>query len=191
MIGQMRDCETISLQRMKAWWTCSELRSPRLSAEYHDDPRVPPLAAKIGTTSFEQLPAAEVAALAEIFDAFRGRTLSHYWADIKAFAIERWSADQLGRVYAMSEVDPMAEGRYRPLSVYAASARPSGAAARLDPRAAADRVPLNSPPRFPDPLIVGLYKGLQVLIDGYFRSILFLRRARMEESIRVLAPIAR
>jgi hypothetical protein len=183
--------ETVSLQRMKARWTYSELRSPRLTSEYQDDPRVPPLCSKIQNVAFERLSAAEVEALAQIFEAFRGRILSHYWSDVQAFTVEEWSADKLGQVYAMSEVDPQGEGRYRPFAVYARSPRPTGADALLDPRVAADKVPLTPPLRAPDPLIVGLYHGFQVLIDGYFRGILFMRSAGTNERIAVLVPIAR
>ncbi len=91
----------------------------------------------------------------------------------------------------LSELDPLGEGRYQPLAVYAASPRPTGATARLDPRVAADQVPLTVPLRAPDPLIIGLYKGFQVLIDGYFRGILFIRSAQTNERIAVLVPIAR
>ena len=51
----MRPGEAVSLQRMKAWWAYSEVRSLRLTEEYRIDPRVPPLSAKIETlcaTSF-------------------------------------------------------------------------------------------------------------------------------------------
>ncbi len=84
----MKPGEAISLQRMKAWWAYSEIRSPRLTEEYQIDPRVPPLRAKIGTVAFERLSAFEVNALAEIFETFRGRYLNHYWADVREFVIE-------------------------------------------------------------------------------------------------------
>jgi hypothetical protein len=38
----MRLGEAVSLQRMKAWWAYSEIRSPLLTEEYRIDPRVPP-----------------------------------------------------------------------------------------------------------------------------------------------------
>ena len=148
-----------------------------------------PLGAKIETVAFECLSAFDIDALAEIFETFRGSYLKHYWAGVREFVIEEWSADQLGRVYAMSELDPSGEGRYRPFAEYAASPRPTSAAARLDPRIAADKVPLTTALRTPDPLIIGLYKGFQVLIDGYFRGLLFMRSASPGERIAVLAPV--
>ncbi len=101
----MRPGEVVSLQRMKAWWTYTEIRSPRLTEEYQVDPRVPPLLAKVGRVAFKSLSALEIDALAEIFETFRGSYLNQYWADVREFVIEEWSAEQLGRVYAMSEVD--------------------------------------------------------------------------------------
>jgi hypothetical protein len=77
----------------------------------------------------------------------------------------------------MSEADPAREGRFHPFAVYAASPRPTGPSARRDPQIAADNVPLTTALRAPDPLIVGLYKGFRVLIDGYFRGLLFVQSA--------------
>jgi hypothetical protein len=162
----MRPGEAVSLQRTKAWWAYTEIRSPRLTEEYRIDPRVPPLCAKIETVAFECLSAFEFNALAEIFETFRGSYLNHYCADVREFVIEEWSAEQLGRVYAMSEVDPSGEGRYQSFAVYAASPRPTGSTAHLDPRVAADKVPLTAALRAPDPLVIGRYKGFEVLIDG-------------------------
>jgi len=185
----MKAGETVSLQRMKAWWAYTEIRSSRLTEEYQIDPRVPPLCAKIGAVAFECLSAFEVDALAEIFETFRGSYLNHYWADVREFVIEEWSAEQSGRVYAMSELDPSGEGRYQPFVVYAAAPLPTGPTAWLDPRVAADKVPLTTTLRAPDPLIIGRYKGFQVLIDGYFRGLLFLRSALPDERIAVLVPV--
>ena len=61
----MKPGEVVSLQRMKAWWTYTEIRSPRLTEEYQIDPRVPPLLAKVRTEAFKSLSAFEIDALAE------------------------------------------------------------------------------------------------------------------------------
>ena len=183
--------EVVSLQRVKAWWAYTEIRSPRLMPEYQRDPRVPPLRAKIETAAFEHLSAFEVAALEEIFEIFRGDLLSHYLVDVREFVIKEWSANQLAQVYAMSELDPLGEGRYRPFEIYAASQRPTGPHARLDPRVAADNVPMTTVLRTPDPLVIGIYKGFRVLIDGYFRGILFMRSASPGERVPLLVPIRR
>jgi hypothetical protein len=187
----MKTGEAVSVQRMKAWWAYSEIRSPRLTAIYQRNPKVPPLYARIKTFAFESLSAFEVDALAEVFEASRGRLLNHYWADVREFVVDEWSADQLGQVYAMSEADPAKEGRFKPFAVYAASPRPTGPAVRRDPRIAADQVPLTTALRAPDPLVVGLYSGFQVLIDGYFRGLVFMRSATPDERVAMLVPVPR
>ncbi|MGA8615976.1 MAG: hypothetical protein WB760_30685 [Xanthobacteraceae bacterium] len=186
--GKMKAGEVVSLQKMKARWVCSEIRSPRLAEHYQIDPRVPPLRAKIETAAFECLAASEIDALVEIFETYRGSYLSHYWADVREFVIEEWSADQLDRVYAMSEVDSSGEGRYRPFAVFAAAPRPTGPTAQIDPRVAADKTPLSTALLTPDPLVVGRYEDVHVLIDGYFRALVFMRSASPGERIAVLVP---
>ena len=120
--------EVVSLQRVKAWWAYTEIRSPRLMPEYQRDPRVPPLRAKIETAAFEHLSAFEVAALEEIFEIFRGDLLSHYLVDVREFVIEEWSANQLAQVYAMSELDPLGEGRLPTIRDLCRITAPDGAA---------------------------------------------------------------
>jgi hypothetical protein len=186
----MKCGDTISLKEMKTRWAFSEIQSPRLAAHYHLDPRVPPLSARTGTATFESLSEADVDALVDIFETFRGNYLRHYWADVRSFVVEEWSADQLGRIYVMSEVDPAGAGRFQTFSAYAVAARPTGAAARLDPRLAADGVPSDTVLPASNPLVVGQYKDFRVLIDGYFRGLIFMRSAAPAERIAVLVPVA-
>jgi hypothetical protein len=187
----MKAGEVVSVQRMKARWAYSEIRSPRLTAVYQRNPRVPPLYVKVTTFAFEDLSEFEVDALVEIFETARGRLLNHYWSEVREFVLEEWSADQLGQVYAMSEADPWREGRFHPFAAYAASPRPTGPNAGRDPRVAAHNVPLTTTLPELDPLVIGFYKGLQVLIDGYFRGLIFLRSAAPGERVAILVPVLR
>jgi hypothetical protein len=187
----MKAGDRVGLERMKAWWTWGEMRSPRWAAGFRADARAAPLCKRVESRAFEQLDVRDLAALAEIFEEFRGEFLAHYWAEVSEFVIEEWSAERLGRTYAMTEADPQGDGHYRRLAAYAAAPRPTGTNAWLDPRVAADAVPAGLALPAAPPLIVGLYQGFQVLIDGHFRGILFLRAARPGERIAVLAPIAR
>ncbi len=185
----MKCGDTVSLKEMKARWAFSEIRSPRLAADYHLDPRVPPLSARIGTATFESLSAADIDALVDIFETFRGNYLKHYLAGVRAFMVEEWSADQLARIYVMSEVDSTGAGRFQTFSEYAVAPRPTGPAARLDPRVAAGSVPSSMTVPTADPLVVGKYKDFQVLIDGYFRGLIFMRSAAPAERIVMLVPV--
>jgi hypothetical protein len=184
----MKVGEVVSVQ-MKARWAYSEIRSPRFRERYEDDARVSLLRGKLEIIPFESLLPIEITTLAEVFDDSRGCFLKHYWADVGDFVHEEWSAARLGRVYAMSELDPSGQGCYVPFATYAASPRPSGPISALDPRVAADKLPLGNMLRAPDPLIVGLYNHLQVLIDGYFRGLAFMRSASPSDRIEVLVAV--
>ena len=98
----MKAGDRVSLERMKAWWTWGEMRSPRWAAGYRADARAAPLCTRVESLAFEQLAAGEIAALAGMFEEFRGRFLAHYWAEVREFVIEEWSADRLGRTSAMT-----------------------------------------------------------------------------------------
>ena len=90
----MKAGEVVSLQRMKAWWAYSEIRSPRFTAIYQRNPRVPPVYAKITTCAFEDLSAFEVDALVEIFE---NRLIPYIPADRKErlATAEQYPADSL------------------------------------------------------------------------------------------------
>jgi len=147
--------DTVSLKEMKARWALSEIRSPRLAPHYRLDPRVPSSSARIGPATFESLSGSDIDALVDIFETFRGNYLQHYLADVRTFAVEAWSVDQLGRVYVMSEADPTGAGRFQTFSAYATGPRSTGPAATIDPRVAADKVPLSTALRTADPLVIG------------------------------------
>lgn len=180
--------KVVSLHGMKARWAFSEIRSPRFALTYQQDPKVPLLYARICSVTFECLSPSEVDTLAQLYESIRGCCLNHYIAEVREFVIEQWSAEQLGQVYAMSELDASGEGRYQPFATYAASPCTTPTA-WLDPRLAAEKLSWTTTFRQHDPLIVGLYRGLQVLIDGYVRGLVFTRTASPGERVAVLAPV--
>ena len=58
----------------------------------------------------------EVDTLAQLYESIRGCSLNHYIAEVREFLIEEWSAEQLGQVYATSELDASGEDRYQPFA---------------------------------------------------------------------------
>ena len=180
--------KVVSLHRMKAWWAFSEISSPRFALTYQQDLRVPALYARIRSVTFECLSPFEVDTLAQLYESIRGCSLNHYIAEIREFVIEEWSAEQLGQVYAMSELDASGQGRYQPFAAYAASPCPTPTE-WFDPRVAAEKLSWSTTFRAHDPLIVGIYRGLRVLIDGYVRGLVFMKTASPGERVAVLAPV--
>jgi hypothetical protein len=128
--------------------------------------------------------------LVEMFEAARGQFLHMYFNGINEFVLEQWSVDRLCGLNSMSQMDPLRRGRFVSVLAFGLSPPPVGADDG-DPRIAAAKVPLSDSPFRPtEPVIVGLYNGLQVLIDGYCRSILFMRSAGPHDRIPVLVPVA-
>jgi hypothetical protein len=184
---EMVGADTVSLTGMKARWAFSELKSERTNIYYHD-PRAPALRAKIANLEFDQLTVGELSILAEMWEPARGIYQGTYLTDVSEFVRQDWSTAQLAEVWAMSQMDPRGEGRFRSMLAYAVSPRPPS---ETDPRVAADRLYSSGKSfRCTDPIVVGLFNGRRVLIDGYCRSILFMQSADVSDRIPVLVPIA-
>ena len=110
----MRPGEVVSLQRMKAWWTYTEIRSPRLTEEYQVDPRVPPLLAKVGSVAFKSLSALEIDALAEIANRHLCYVLNKTTARAYAFPIFALIGGRIARVVWKELVEPIIQERSFP-----------------------------------------------------------------------------
>jgi hypothetical protein len=184
MIGEKR-----SVEQVKAAWALNEIRSLR-TTRFYDDHRIPELLRTVGTSSSTALDTAtsEFRLLLELFENARGRYLHMYFAGIKEFVLEQWSVERLCVINAMSQMDPLGKGRFISVLAFALSPPPVGTDA-YDPRTAVAKVPLSDKPfQTDEPIVVGLYNSFQVLIDGYGRSILFMRSADRQSRIPVLVP---
>jgi hypothetical protein len=142
------------------------------------------------TAPFVEPGSSEFKVLIEMFEAARGKFLHMYFEGISEFVLEQWPVERLCGINSMSQMDPLRRGRFISVLAFALSPPPVGADDG-DPRIAAAKVPLSDTPFRPnEPVIVGLYNDLQVLIDGYCRSILFMRSAGPQDRISVLIPAA-
>jgi len=183
--------ERRSVDHVKALWALNEIKSDRTKKFYHDI-RVPEILHSLGTgtDSVVDPGSSEFRVLIEMFEAAREKFLYMYFNGVKEFVMEQWPVERLCAVKAMSQMDPLGRGRFISVLAFALSPPPAGADDG-DPRVAAARAPLSDAPIIPtEPVIAGLYNGLQVLIDGYRRSILFLRSAGQDDCIPILVPIA-
>lgn len=183
--------ERVSVNQVKALWALNELKSPRTSKHYHDS-RAPAVFQKLGasTSPFVDSESPEFRMLVEMFEPARGQFLHMYFNGIKEFVLEQWTVEQIRCLNAMSQMDPSGRAQFISVQDYALSPPPIGADDG-DPRVAAAKVPpSNTPFRTVDPVVIGLYNGLRVLIDGYCRSILFMRSAKPDSRIPVLVPVA-
>ncbi len=184
--------ERFSLEYVKALWALSELKSPRTIRHYRDS-KVLAFREQLGTTTLrlEDSASPEFRMLLEMFEDARGKFLHMYLNGISEFVFEMWSVERLREIRAMLQMDPLGEGRLISVLAYSLSPPPEGTDDG-DPRVAAALAAASDRPfQVNEPVIVGLYDGSQVLIDGYYRILMFMRSAGAQDRIPVLAPVPR
>jgi hypothetical protein len=146
----------VSLEDAKAEWGFNEIGSDRTRAFYHD-PRVPILREQFKGRAVYELTKGERDTLCEIWESARGAYLSGYLVGVNEFEMKSLSPSQVAELWAMSQMDPKAKGRFFSMLAYATSPRPIGAGSENDPRAVADRQTLLGVSIQPvPPIVVGL-----------------------------------
>jgi hypothetical protein len=178
----MSNDPVFELNHVKALWALSEITSVRTSKFYRDelaDIRSKALASS--TLTLESLDQNECERLVQAFESARGRFLSDYLKNVLRFALCNLSKDELKDLYAMSNMN---KGYFIRLRDYCAAipldADPS------DPRVVATKIV--EPIWLKYPATVGIYGDLRVLIDGYARTLVFLRAAQDEGRLQVFVP---
>jgi hypothetical protein len=125
--------------------------------------------------------------LAEIWEPARGEYLSMYLDGVTGFALDYWSATQLGEVWAMSQME---KGVFVSMLAFEESLRPPSRHVELL-EAVDSFISSGEKLQVKDPIIVGLFQQHRpVLIDGYFRGTVFMRCAEANDIIPVLVPVA-
>jgi hypothetical protein len=120
----------------------------------------------------------------QAFELARGKFLGHYIQSVLQFTLQSWSQGDFAGVHAMSEMND--KGRFVPLFEYAAA--PPGNT-DSDPRfIAAKMAATHQPIRFKNPITIGTHGGMPVLIDGYARSVFFLRAGQEKDRINAFVP---
>jgi hypothetical protein len=188
MIGQR-----ITTPVLHARWAYGEITSPRFANFYRGG--VPPDLMQKASDGipFEALEPNETALLTALQSQVR-QALLPFLSGINEFVCESWSKATLMRVYTLPALDPQRRGRLVPLISFVASPRfldANGNPEPTDPRVAADQVPLTEAFVNSEPVPVGLWQGYRVLIDGYRRSILFLRSENLQGEILAWVPVER
>jgi hypothetical protein len=174
MIGR-----TVSLHEVQARWAYSEINSPRFHRLYAQHPRSPVVLPKAkDSVPFGDLSPTDVDVLVELHRGVRGYFLYYLNGD-EVFTCEAWSKEQIETVY----VSP-SNYSLIPLRSFAASPRPLGSdgnPAWDDPRVAADLCPSDRPFDQSEPVVIVLFENRKVLLDGYCRTLIFLKSENTSE----------
>jgi hypothetical protein len=133
---------------------------------------------------FDDLTIAEKTHLVWMVTQYR----SHMVPELDRFAeyqCRLWSKEQLGRTYTIPRMAPDRNSHIPFLSFIACPRfnEPS------DPRVHADNISFNTPFQQTEPIIVLPYGLGPILVDGYLRSVLFMRSPASDDRILVWYPV--
>jgi hypothetical protein len=106
------------------------------------------------------------------------------------YVCKAWTKDRLAQVWAVSDFNPL-EKRCIPYMVFYESppnTGPDGSPQDDDPRVAARAIPHDLPFDQKEPVIVVRMDGFDILLEGYLRSILFMRSNDPAAVLLVWAP---
>jgi hypothetical protein len=177
-------------QEVKARWVYGELTSRRFGRRYPGGPQhIYDLA--MAKNPFPALTASDQAELVKMFDRARPERAAEVDRS-ELYRCEAWTKGHLAQCWALPEFNPPT--RRHPIPYYdfylaAPNANARGGIEEEDPRAEAMRIPSGTPfNQFHEPAVVVGSLGDYHLIEGYLRSILFMRAGDLSQRLLVWVP---
>ena len=169
----------ITREELKVRWAFSEFRAERWRAGY-----AALSAGKIREgVAFPELTPDEVSHLSWMIEKCRANLVPEL-NKADTYECQAWTKEQLGRIYTIVPMSPSREENI-PILSFIACARFTE---QSDPRVQADKIPFDTPFVQTEPVIVLPYGAIQLLIDGYLRSVLFMRSRDPDARIMVWVP---
>jgi hypothetical protein len=180
----------IPIRIAKARWAWSELTSPRFGNKYAamgpDAIRLQYLA-KNGA-AFDALPEPDKDILVSLIEK-RQPGFMRDIANVKEFVCEAWTQDDLMKTIAIPALSP---GKDRLLPYADFIKNPphmvGGQPEWSDPRVSADSWPQGKPYSQDEPAIAILHSGDKILVDGYGRSVIFVKHGKSDDKFLVWVP---
>ena len=170
----------ITRHELKARWAFSEFRAERWKNEYA---ALCPEKIRAGEP-FSELSPDEVNHLAWMLEQYRSGLVSDLNI-AETYECQSWTKEQLGRTFTIVRMAPSRDKNI-PFISFIACARFDE---ESDPRVQADRIPFDTPFVQTEPVIVRPYGHIPILIEGYLRSVLFMRSCNPDATILVWYPV--
>jgi hypothetical protein len=168
----------ITREELKARWAFAEFRAERGKVNYaHLCPGKIP-----DDVQFSELTPDEVSHLVWMVEQHRMPLMSALVAD--TYECKLWTKEQLCRTYTIIRMAPSRAENIRFLSFIACRRFNE----ESDPRVQADKIPFDTPFVQVEPVIVLPQGAVQMLIEGYLRSVLFVRSRDPDARIMVWVP---
>lgn len=173
---------------VKARWGYSELFSQRFARDYASVNLSAGLRDRASKKAdFSDLLPSERAELVRMLSSGPRNGLAASLDAIETFQCSAWSKEELVRIWAISAFDPNGKQHIIPYLSFLAGPRLSNDP--NDPRSAADLVATTIPFKQDTPGIVTSLSSVPVLVDGYCRSVLFMRSENTLERFLVWVPL--
>ncbi len=181
-----------SSHEIKARWAYNELASPRFGRSYAGvGPRhIHDMAA--ARNPFAAITAADQNELVKMLEKGRGPEVAATIDASPHYRCEAWSKGQLCQSFALPAFNPPA--KVKPIPYYdfyigTPNTGPGGTAESSDPRVIAGAIPPGTPfQEFHEPIIVSGSPGNYLLLEGYLRSIIFMRAAHASQRLLAWLP---
>jgi len=153
----------MSVEEVWVHWAFCEAGSDRFD-HWCPNPAINELRRRIrsGAATHQALTPRDKQILRDWIGKTREPYLGMYMENVDCFVINEWSQDRLRSILCMSQMDKV--GQFITLSEYM-NRTPDDPNDRLDPRVVA--IEARDSFTSPDPIIIGLWKGHHVLVDGY------------------------
>ncbi|MGJ4905499.1 hypothetical protein ACQR0V_28305 [Bradyrhizobium sp. HKCCYLS2058] len=180
----------ISARDMKARWTWGELTSPRFGKKIagHGGEAVRLQKLAEGGARFEELPDADKDILASIAEKRQSGFLQNV-TGVNEFVCEEWTREDLLKTDVIPALSPKKD-RVIPYSEFITnpSFTVGGKPEWSDPRHSADSWPKDKPFSQDEPALAVTRGGKKILLDGYGRSVIFMRHGKDTDRFLVWVP---
>lgn len=170
----------VEKDEVKARWGYCDLFSTRFAQGLSAHNLSANLRAKVSNGDpFSALDASERSELVAMAVAGPRSGLVALLDDTETYRCAGLTKGELAQVWAIPAFDPNGKQHLIPYLAFLAGARPANEP--HDPRRAADAVPTTDPFEQTEPGVIGLVSTVPVLLDGYCRSVLFMRSENVHE----------
>lgn len=185
----MSSGKIIAAHELQARWAYAELDSERFGANF-SGPELDRLRGeKARGKTFDQIDRADHAALVRLLYSSRDAGLIGAVSAASNYRAEEWTKVQFTRIFV---VPHYGNGRFVPYAEFyfgAPRTGPDGSLDEDDARVQALRIPAAPDPQDVERLILVRRQGLLVLVEGYLRSVVFMRSPDPNLLIPVWAPV--
>jgi hypothetical protein len=187
--------QTAMASELKARWAYAEMQSTRFRRHFEEAGYGDLLAKATARVPFCKLPPDEQQRLAPALLAVRNEGFANNIdGSGDTYECKAWTEDDLTRSWALPAFNPPAKAHcvpYRDFYNGEPNTGPGGTAEDSDPRVAVQKLEPQAQYQQTEPVIVVGQPGNYILLDGYLRSLLFMKSPDKTKRLLAWVPVAK